>query len=99
MSALPDTSIAPTHSTGLVVAVLGGDASYDMFDVVTIDAAGAKLRGRLLFEIGEELELRITRGAATAVARGRVVGHDTSGGGIVSSLVFVDAPELKRFFA
>lgn len=99
MSALPDPSIAAAPTGPIAVAVLGGDAAYDMFEVVSIDIAGAVLRGPLLFEISEELGLRLTRGASVAVTRGRVTGHDTSGAVIVTTLVFIDgAPELKRFF-
>ncbi len=99
MSARPDPSIAPAPTGPIAVAVLGGEVAYDMFEVVRIDADGASLRGPLLFEISEELGLRLTRGDRTATARGRVVGHDASGVGIVTSLVFVDgASELKRFF-
>jgi hypothetical protein len=100
MTARPDPSIRPVPTTdAIAVAVLAGDAAYDMFEVVTADAVGAQLRGPLLFEIGEEFGVRITRGATTAVARGRVTSHDAGGPGIVTSVVFVDnAAELKRFF-
>lgn len=93
MSARPEPVAV---ASAVAVAVIGGDASYDMFEVVSIDAAGAKLRGPLLFEISEELGLRVTRNGASAIARGRVVSHDL-GDDTITSLVFVDgASELAR---
>ena len=70
MSALTETSTGASPSPGatapaaLAVAVLGlgqDAAAYEMFDVVSLDVAGARLAGPLLLEIGEELTLRLSR--------------------------------------
>lgn len=46
----------------ITIAVVGAERGpYAMFDVVTVTAAGATLRGPLLLELGERLTLRVSR--------------------------------------
>jgi hypothetical protein len=61
------------------VAVLDGDRMLDIFDVQSIDATLIRVRTPLLFEIGEELTLRIVDGATRDVfvrVRAHVGPHD-----------------------
>ena len=53
-------------------SVVGADAAYEMFDVASIDARGARLVGPLLLEVGEEVTLRIARDSGEVEVRGRV---------------------------
>jgi hypothetical protein len=53
-------------------SVVGTDAAYEMFDVASVDARGARLVGPLLLEVGEEVTLRIPRGSGEVEVRGRV---------------------------
>jgi hypothetical protein len=90
-------SAAPAPSPGTIRAALLGEAdgaSYEMFDVVSVDSAGARLTGPLLLEIGEELTLQLTRGDVRVEVRGRVAAHqrkpDEPGLGTVSWVEFTD---------
>lgn len=53
-------------------SVVGTAAAYEMFDVASIDAGGARLLGPLLLEVGEEVTLRLARDGAELEVRARV---------------------------
>ncbi len=80
-------------------AIVGGDDGggevYEMFDVVSVDTAGARLSGPLLLEIGEVLTLRLSRGELRVEVQGRVAAHqrrpEESALGTVSWVEFVGA--------
>src|SRR5262245_959730 len=96
------TAAAPAGSpAGVGVAVVaGGGAAYDMFDVVAVDGAGARVRGPILLEISEEVAVRVSRNGATVDVRARVAGHERGAGGAVTQLVFLDREtELRRLLA
>ncbi len=58
------------------IDVLDGGTSYDLFEVVSLDDKLARVRTPFLFEIGEELAIRIERDgrvfSATATVRAHV---------------------------
>src|SRR5688500_746036 len=47
----------------MVAAHADGGAPYAMFDVESVDLEGARLKGPLLLEIGEQITLTLARGA------------------------------------
>lgn len=47
----------------MVAAHADGGAPYAMFDVESVDLEGARLKGPLLLEIGEQITLTLVRGA------------------------------------
>ncbi len=50
-------------AAAITIAVIGIDSGcYEMFDVVAATGDGATLRGPLLLELGERLNLRLSRG-------------------------------------
>lgn len=99
-------ALAPSTGTVRVAIVDVGDAdhAYELFDVVSVDTAGARVTGPLLLEIGEELTLRLTRGELRATVRGRVAAHQRAPGsdaaevvaGTVSWVEFLDASDDVR---
>lgn len=67
-----------------IALVSGQRGPYDMFDL--IDDGGVtggrargtiRVRGPLLLEVGEELDLHIERGAESTTVRGRVISNET----------------------
>jgi hypothetical protein len=58
-----------------VVYAVDGDKTLDIFDVQSVDADVIRVRTPLLFEIGEELALRIVDGGSTRDAFVRVRAH------------------------
>ena len=100
-------ALAPSPGTVRVAIVVGdggGDQAYEVFDVVSVDTAGARVTGPLLLEVGEELTLRLTRGELRATVRGRVAAHQRAPGsdaaevvaGTVSWVEFLDASDDVR---
>ncbi len=57
------------------VLVIDGDRSHDVFDVVGIADGIARVRSPLLFEVGEELTVRIEQDGAVTETTVRVRGH------------------------
>lgn len=70
MSAQP----AAGASTARVLLVDGGQA-LDVFEVVELTEGLARVRTAFLFELGEELQLRVEQGGATFDVTARVRGH------------------------
>ena len=69
------------------VSVLGGDgAVYDVFEVVAWDDQTLVVRAPLLFEVGEELRLRIERDGGVTQAVARVEGHDRQDGDVRTAM-------------
>jgi hypothetical protein len=95
----PAESPAPraASAAGVSVAVIGGASSYAMFDVVSLEGLTVKVRGPVLLEVTEEVPMRFSRNGASVDVRARVLGHDRSGGGVVTELALVDGEtELRR---
>lgn len=57
------------------LAVLDGGTPYDLFEVVELAAGVARVRSAFLFEIGEELAVRVDDGAEVYDARATVRAH------------------------
>lgn len=57
------------------VLVIDGDRSHDVFDVLEIANGVARVQSALLFEIGEELTVRIEQSGAVTEATVRVRAH------------------------
>ena len=57
------------------MAVLDGDSPYDVLDVLEIEGDVARVRSPFLFEIGEELEVRVEANGSSYVAHARVRAH------------------------
>jgi len=82
------------------VLVVEGEAQHEVFEVVDADADGAVLRVRsaLLFELGEELSVRIERGGSVRHATARVRAHTGPEDDRVTELEISDraAPRGRR---
>lgn len=57
------------------VLVIDGDRAHDVFDVLGIADGIARVRSPLLFEIGEELSVRIEQDGRVTETTVRVRGH------------------------
>jgi len=57
------------------VLVIDGDRAHDVFDVLGIADGVARVRSPLLFEIGEELSVRIEQDGNVTEMTARVRGH------------------------
>jgi len=57
------------------VLVVDGDAQHEVFDVVELAGDVIRVRSALLFELGEELPVRIERGGSVRHATARVRAH------------------------
>lgn len=57
------------------LVVLDCGAAHDVFEVVSATAALIQVRSAFLFEIGEELSVRIEQSGSTSEATARVRGH------------------------
>lgn len=55
--------------------MLHGDTAHEVFDVVGMSGPVLQVRTAFLFEIGEELQIRIELDGGTSVARARVRAH------------------------
>jgi hypothetical protein len=71
MSGQPATSGAPTPR----VLVVDDDRTRDVFEVVSIDDAVIRARSPFLFELGEELHLRIEAAGEAREVTVRVRAH------------------------
>jgi hypothetical protein len=57
------------------VLVVDGDAQHEVFDVVDMAGDVIRVRSALLFELGEELSVRIEHGGSVRHATARVRAH------------------------
>jgi len=80
-----------SEASPLRVVVAGGDAEHDVFDVVDLVGNVIRVRSPLLFELGEELAVRIERGSRVSEALVRVRAHTGSDDARVTELEIVDA--------
>ncbi len=68
------------------VLVLDDDASCDVFEVVEATDSVIRVRSAYLFELGEELRVRIERGGQVVEATARVRAHVADGAGKITEL-------------
>lgn len=57
------------------VLVVDGDQAHDVFEVLNIADGVARVRSTLLFEIGEQLSVRVEQDGATTEMTARVRAH------------------------
>ncbi len=68
------------------VLVRDGERTHDVFDVVSIADDVLRVRSPLLFEIGEELQIRIEQDGRTSDVTARVRAHVRTGDALVTEL-------------
>jgi hypothetical protein len=68
------------------VVILDGDKEIDVFELVELTEDVARVRSAFLFEVGEELALRVDRGGVRLEGRGRVRAHTGQGKDRVTEL-------------
>jgi hypothetical protein len=76
--------------------VLDGGTSHEVFEVVAVSSTTIQVRSAFLFEVGEELSLRIEQDGATSEATGRVRGHLGPPDARVTELEISDRSEPQR---
>lgn len=67
--------VVPQGMSAQTVLVVEGGAAYDVFEVVELTDDVARVRATYLFEIGEELTLRVDREGVTVEVAARVRAH------------------------
>jgi hypothetical protein len=72
------------------VLLLDADKAHDVFEVVELSESLARVRTAYLYEIGEELAVRITRDGATIDKLARVRAHAGSGSQRITELELED---------
>ncbi len=68
------------------VLVVDGERTHDVFDVLSITDGVARVRSPLLFEIGEEIAIRIETDGTTSDVTARVRAHVGTGDSLVTEL-------------
>jgi hypothetical protein len=79
--------------------VVDGDALHEVFDVVEIAGNVIRARSAFLFEIGEQLRLRIDRGGSVADATARVRAHTGPDDARVTELEIADVTDAAELGA
>jgi hypothetical protein len=72
---MPGRLAVSSEASSPRLLVLDGETSHEVFDLVGITGAVIRARSALLFEVGEELCLRIEEGGSAWEATARVVAH------------------------
>jgi hypothetical protein len=73
------------------VVVLHGAEAREVFEVVSLTGAVLAVRAAYLFEIGEELAVRLERDGTATEARAWVRGHRGPAGALITELVLDEA--------
>jgi hypothetical protein len=84
----------PRSDAEVAVAVrVDGRTPYAMFELVELTATSMKLRGPLMLELGEHLELQLTRAGRTVDVEGRIsaVARGDDHGEPVTTVQLLDA--------
>ena len=64
-----------SEASSLRLVVLDGGASHEVFDVLGVSANLIRVRSAFLFEVGEELSVRIEQDGSVSDATAPVRGH------------------------
>jgi len=80
----------------VTLSVLDDDRPYDLFDVIEITGDVARVRSPFLFEIGEELAVRIERDGQVFEAQARVRAHVGPAEMRITELELSDQSEPRR---
>src|SRR3954469_2102531 len=75
--------------------VLDGDAPHEVFDLLSITGSVIRARSALLFEVGEELSVRVEGGGSVWEATARVVAHTGVGAERVTELEISERSEPR----
>jgi hypothetical protein len=75
---------------GARVLLVDGGRTHDIFDVVEVADTVARVRTAFLFELGEELRLRVEQGGAAFEAPARVLAHVGTGAEKITELELGD---------
>jgi hypothetical protein len=67
--------MAPNHAPLPRVVLVVDDGTRDVFEVVAIDDSIIRARSPFLFEVGEELRLRIVDASGARDVTARVIAH------------------------
>ena len=67
--------VVPQGMSAQAVLVVEGGAAYDVFEVIELTADAARVRAPYLFEIGEELPVRVERDGVSVEIVARVRAH------------------------
>ena len=73
----------------MVAAHADGGTPYAMFDVESVDPEGARLKGPLLLEVGEQVTLTLARGADAVEVKACVTSVERGDRDAVSIVSFV----------
>jgi hypothetical protein len=75
--------------------VLDGDASHEVFDVLGVSSNIIRVRSTFLFEVGEELSVRIELDGTVAEATARVRAHLGPDDALITELEISDRSEPR----
>ena len=75
--------------------VLDGDARHEVFDVIAIAGSVIQVRSAFLFEIGEELAVRIEQDGSVSDATARVRAHVGPDAARITELEISDRSPLR----
>ena len=77
------------------VLLLDADSTHDIFDVIELTDALARVRTAFLFEIGEELRVRLETDGKTSEAVARVRAHTGPANDKVTELELADRTDTR----
>jgi hypothetical protein len=75
--------------------VLDGDTPHEVFDLLSITGSVIRARSALLFEVGEELAVRVEQGGSVWEATARVVAHTGTGAERITELEISERSEPR----
>ena len=76
--------------------VVEGGTTHDVFEVLAAGDGKLTARSAYLFELGEELDVRIERGGAASEGVVRVIAHVRRGDELVTELELAETAEVRR---
>lgn len=77
------------------VLLLDADKAHDVFDLVELTDAVARVRTAFLFEIGEEMRLRVEEDGRTSEALARVRAHTGTPDDKVTELELIERIDAR----
>ena len=77
------------------VLLLDADKTHDVFEVIEVTDAVARVRTAFLFEIGEEMRLRVEQNGKASEALARVRAHTGSGDDKVTELELIERIDAR----
>jgi hypothetical protein len=84
-----------SHASSLRVLVLDGEGAHDVFDVLGVSATLVRVRSAFLFEVGEELNLRIELEGTASEPTARVRAHLGPADAPITELELLDGSEIR----